>query len=102
MDQLITDHQRLSALCLSLTAERDALSREKRTQQERIKDLEHQLSVLQLCEGLGSSPVAERDQAESKNRARARVNRLMREVDKCINLLSAHPEVVLEEAKTEE
>lgn len=86
VDQLIADHQRLADSCRSLQSERDALLRERRALQEQVKDLEHQLSVLQLCEGLGSSS-SSRDQARA--RARARVNRLMREVDKCINLLSA-------------
>ncbi len=89
VDQLLTDHQRLSDLCRSLQVERDALLRERRVLQEEVKGLEHQLTVLQLCEGLGSSS---QDREQSRAPARARVNRLMREVDKCINLLSAHPE----------
>ncbi len=86
MDQLITDHRRLGDLCRSLQGERDLLIQEKRSLQEQVKSLEHQLSVLQLCEGLATS-TASSDKARSK--ARARVNRLMREVDKCITLLSA-------------
>ena len=48
--------------------------------QERIRELDGELSRMQLTEGLAG---------ESRNRekARARVNRLMREVDKCIALL---------------
>ncbi|MFI3282542.1 MAG: hypothetical protein SNG10_03325 [Rikenellaceae bacterium] len=92
VDQLISDHKRLGDLCRSLQSERDMLLAQKREMQEQMKSLEHQLSVLQLCEGLGSSTAtASRD--ESRNRARARVNRLMREVDKCINLLSATEDV---------
>ncbi len=90
VDQLITDHQRLSDLCQTLRVERDSLLQERRALQERVKGLEHQLSILQLCDGLGSSAVS-REQARA--RARARVNRLMREVDNCINLLSAETQV---------
>ncbi len=89
VDQLFSDHQRLSGLCRTLQSERDALLQERRALQEQVKDLEHQLSVLQLCEGLGSSS-ASSDKARA--RAKSRVNRLMREVDKCISLLSATPE----------
>ncbi len=88
VEQLITDHKRLSEVCQTLKDERDALVIERRSLQQRVKELEHQLSVLQLCEGLGSSSGAV-EQSESRRRARVRVNNLMREVDRCINLLSA-------------
>ena len=60
--------------------QRDNLKAENRTLQERIRELDGELSRMQLTEGLAG---------ESRNRekARARVNRLMREVDKCIALL---------------
>ena len=79
--QLIDDHKRLSESCAELTAQRDNLKAENRTLQERIRELDGELSRMQLTEGLAG---------ESRNRekARARVNRLMREVDKCITLLN--------------
>lgn len=79
--QLIDDHRRLSDLCAALTAQRDQLRAENRTLQERVRELDAQLSRMQLTEGLAG---------ESRNRekARARVNRLMREVDKCIALVA--------------
>lgn len=78
--QLIDDHKRLSALCAELTAERDALRVEKRSLEERIKVLDAEVARMQLAEGLaGAGP--------NRAKARARVNRLMREVDKCIALL---------------
>ena len=78
--QLIADHRRLSELCAELTSQRDALKAEKRTLEERVRELDAELARMQLTEGLAG---------ESRNRekARARVNRLMREVDKCIALL---------------
>ena len=72
--QLIDDHKRLSESCAELTAQRDNLKAENRTLQERIRELDGELSRMQLTEGLAE-------------KARARVNRLMREVDKCIALL---------------
>ena len=79
--QLIDDHKRLSESCAELTAQRDNLKAENRTLQERIRELDGELSRMKLTEGLAG---------ESRNRekARARVNRLMREVDKCITLLN--------------
>lgn len=83
--ELIEDHKRIGGLCRELTAERDALKAANRTLEERVRELDAELSRMQLAEGLSG---------ESRNRekARARVNRLMREVDKCIALLG-RPEV---------
>lgn len=68
-------------LCRKLTAERDALKEEKRALEQRVRDLDRELSKLQLSEGLAGGKA-------DKEKARARVNRLMREVDKCIALLN--------------
>ena len=67
--QLMDDHKRLSDQCAELTAQRDSLKAENRTLQERIRELDGELS------------------SRNRDKARARVNRLMREVDKCIALL---------------
>ena len=77
--QLMDDHKRLSDQCAELTAQRDSLKAENRTLQERIRELDGELSRMQLTEGLAGS--------RNRDKARARVNRLMREVDKCIALL---------------
>ena len=74
--QLMDDHKRLSDQCAELTAQRDSLKAENRTLQERIRELDGELSRMQLTEG-----------SRNRDKARARVNRLMREVDKCIALL---------------
>ena len=63
-----------------LTAQRDSLKAENRTLQERIRELDGELSRMQLTEGLAGG-------SRNRDKARARVNRLMREVDKCIALL---------------
>ena len=74
--QLMDDHKRLSDQCAELTAQRDSLKAENRTLQERIRELDGELSRMQLTEGLAGG-----------SRNRDKVNRLMREVDKCIALL---------------
>lgn len=83
--QLIDDHRRLSELCSELTAQCDALRLEKRTLEERVKTLDKELARMQLTEGLAGG-------SRNKEKARARVNRLMREVDKCIALLGRQTE----------
>lgn len=79
--QLLDDHKRLSGLCAELTAENGALKAENRTLLERRKALETELSRMQLTAGLAGDD-------RNRDKARARVNQLMREVDKCIALLS--------------
>ena len=82
--QLIDDHKRLSDLCAELTAQRDTLRSEKRTLEERVRELDAELARMQLTEGLAGG-------GRNREKARARVNRLMREVDKCIALLRQQP-----------
>ncbi len=77
---LIEDHRRLSTLCRELTAERDALKIANRAQEERIRALDAEVGRMQLAEGLSGG-------GRNRAKARARVNRLMREVDRCIALL---------------
>lgn len=81
---LIADHRRVSALCLEMKQERDALMIENRSLKERLRNLEEELANLQLAQALSGS-------GNSRDKARARVNRLMREVDRCIALLNRQP-----------
>ena len=69
--QLIDDHKRLSDLCTELTAQRDTLRSEKRTLEERVRELDAELARMQLTEGLAGG-------GRNREKARARVNRLMR------------------------
>ena len=68
--QLMDDHRRV---------QRDALRAEKRSLEERVRELDAELARMQLAEGLAGG-------SRNREKARARVNRLMREVDKCIAL----------------
>ena len=85
--QLIDDHRRLSELCSELSAQCDALRIEKRTLEERVKALDAELARMQLTEGLAGG-------TRNSEKARSRVNRLMREVDKCIALLERQTETL--------
>lgn len=80
-ERLIQEHRKMVVECGKLVAERDALKEEKRRLEERVRALDHELERLQLSEGLAGN-------SADKEKARARVNRLMREVDKCIALLN--------------
>lgn len=79
--QLMEEHARMAAQCKKLTAERDALKEEKRALEVRLRELNRELSTQQLATGLAGA-------GANKEKARTRVNRLMREVDKCIALLN--------------
>ena len=66
--QLIDDHKRLSESCAELTAQRDNLKAENRTLQERIRELDGELSRMQLTEGLAG---------ESRNREKGRASTVL-------------------------
>ena len=78
--RLIEEHRRLCGLCSELTRERDSLRAEKRSLEERVRELDAQVGRMQLAEGLAGG-------GTNREKARARVNRLMREADKCIALV---------------
>lgn len=77
VERLIADHSRINAECAELVKERDRLAHEKRRLEERVRELNQALknselkAVMQGTDG-------------SMERARARVNSLLREIDKCI------------------
>ena len=80
VEQLIDDHRRLSMLCRELDHELSDLRAEKRRHLEQIKELQSEVARLELSEGLSGD-------SQNRAKARMRVNRLMREVDRCIALL---------------
>ena len=81
VDRLVESHSALAKACSALTAERDSLREENRTLKLQIKELQGQLAQMQLSDGLSGG-------GADKERARARINRLLREVDRCIALLA--------------
>lgn len=78
--ELMDDHKRLSGAVRSMTAELAKLKGEKRSLEEENKRLRSELQRKELAEGFSGD-------SRNRDKARARVNRLMREVDKCIALL---------------
>lgn len=80
ISRLIDDHKRLSELCRELAAERNSLKAANRALEERIRELNAEVARMQLADGLAGG-------SRNREKARARVNRLMREVDRCIALL---------------
>lgn len=81
IERLMEEHRKMQFHCEKLTLERDQLKEEKRKLESEVRRLDHELSKAQLSEGLAGGKA-------DKEKARARVNHLMREVDKCIALLN--------------
>ncbi len=83
--RLIEEHRRKSEQCERLAAECQGLKEENRSLQERVKQLDSEVATLQLGEGLAGGN-------RNTEKARARVNRLMREVDRCIAIVKQQQE----------
>ena len=80
--RIIDDNRSLRAQCGELTQQRDKLRSDNRELQQRVTALERELSKLKLNAALAGDK-------SDKRAAKARINRLMREVDSCIAMLSA-------------
>ncbi len=78
---LMADHKRLAELNADMQGQIDSLTKERRELQERVSEQSSEISSLRLSVALGGNNT-------DKNKARARVNQLMREVDRCIALLN--------------
>ncbi len=78
---IIDDNRRLKEQNARLVEARERLRGEKAELQARIAELERRTGVLEISASLGGT-------AAQKQHARARVNRLMREVDRCIALIN--------------
>ena len=80
VERLIADHERVSRECRELTKERDKLLGEKHRLEERVREQDTRIKSLELAEVL-------RGGDGNVERAKARVNSLLREVDRCIALI---------------
>lgn len=80
-ERVIAQHEKIEAQLTSLSAERDNLKAELRKQQEENIALKTELQRLRLMQSLGGNTA-------DKAKSRARINQLLREVDKCIALLT--------------
>ena len=79
--QLMEAHGRLATLSEELKQECSTLRKTNRTLEEENRALREAVARQELAEGLSGNH-------RSREKARARVGRLMREVDKCIALVS--------------
>lgn len=77
VERLIADHERIAKECRELVKQRDKLLGEKHRLEERLRDQDTRIKSLELVGVM-------RGDDGSVERARARVNSLLREVDKCI------------------
>ena len=74
VERLLDEHRRISGDCRALLAARN------RALQEQNRQLESKIKCFELGRGMGG-------EKGDRERARARVNNLLREVDKCIAML---------------
>ena len=74
---MIADHERIAKECRELVKQRDKLLGEKHRLEERLREQDTRIKSLELVGVM-------RGDDGNVERARARVNSLLREVDKCI------------------
>ena len=81
IERIIAENRRLREESRNLVRQRDKLKAGNRELTARIAELERRISVLELSKGMAGG-------SDDAKLAKARVNRLMREVDRCIALLN--------------
>ncbi len=81
---LIADHKRLQSLLHEAAQQLRSLEESNRTLHEENQIAQREIARLQLIEALAGGD----DDEHARDRARARVNRLIREIDSCIALLN--------------
>ncbi|MBO5831755.1 MAG: hypothetical protein J6Q95_00465 [Alistipes sp.] len=81
VERLIADHERISQRCRQLTEERDRLLRDKRRLEEQVRDLDVKLKSADLSQAIAGATGGDVE------RAKQRINTLLREVDRCIAAL---------------
>jgi len=79
--RLIERHDRLKREASELAIQCDKLKAQNRELVAKLAESDRRIATLELSEGLGGD-------ASDRKQAKARVNRLMREIDKCIALLN--------------
>lgn len=77
VDRLIKENERLASENEALSQRKDTLAAENRTLKQTVAGLEKRIGVLELGKSIAG------DSVDTK-RARMRINRLMREIDRCI------------------
>ena len=77
VENLIASHEKCAMECRGLIAERDRLVADKRALEERVRELEVRIKSLELSGVMSGT-------GGDVERARQRVNNLLREIDRCI------------------
>ena len=85
VERLMDEHRKVSEQRDRLDGECRQLRDENRQLKEQVKRLETELTAAQVSEGLAGDE-------RNRKKARARVNRLLREVDRCIALAGSEIE----------
>jgi predicted nuclease with TOPRIM domain len=81
VEALIASHERCAESCRELIAERDRLIQDKRRLEEQVRALEERVKSIELSGAMCGND-------GSVERARQRVNQLLREVERCIEALN--------------
>ena len=81
--RVIEENNRLERQQAEMSGELQKLRVENRSLKEKLDEVQQKLSLLELGEGLASKA-----DSASRKRARAQINRLMREIDRCIALMN--------------
>ena len=80
-ERLISEHSKVVGQRDRLESECKTLRDENRSLREQVRRLESELTLAQVSSGLSGNE-------NNRKKARARINRLMREVDRCIAIVS--------------
>ena len=81
VEKLINENIRLSKKCIEAVEIESKLKESNRVLQENILALQKKVGVMELREGITGN-------SEDKRQAKARVNRLMREIDRCVAMMN--------------
>lgn len=85
VQRVIEENNRLERQQAEMSADIQRLRNENRSLKERLDAAQKRASLLELGEGLVGGGAAD---SAARKRARAQINRLMREIDRCIALMN--------------
>ncbi|MBR5821587.1 MAG: hypothetical protein IKY51_01910 [Alistipes sp.] len=85
VENLIASHEKSSKECRELIVERDRLLAEKRALEVRVRELEERVKSKELSGVMAGT-------GGNVERARQRVNNLLREIDRCIEAVKHQQE----------
>lgn len=81
IDRLIAENQRLSAENETLVQRKERLASENRELKQTVASQEKRIGILELGKGIAGEGM-------DAKKAQMRINRLMREIDRCIALVN--------------